>query len=73
LCLLEVVAPAANKIQEANLLVVDKIVTFLLSFDPRQIRFAGNAFSNIFGLVCSGLLIPVSCGAQKACRMSSLC
>jgi len=59
LALLDLVLPHGTAPQEVAEAVVDKIVTFLLTFDARQIRFAGSMFSSIFGLVATGQMVPV--------------
>ncbi|KAK7941232.1 uncharacterized protein PG986_013619 [Apiospora aurea] len=38
--------------------VLDKLVRFLLGFDPRQIRYAGSHLSEILTAVCNGSLLP---------------
>jgi len=59
LALLDVLIPATAKPDEVDSPVVDKIVVFLLTFDPRQIRYIGHVFSSIFGMVASGQMVPV--------------
>jgi len=41
-----------------------KILTFLLAFDARQIRYAGSAFATLFNTILSQKIIPV--GIQAA-------
>ncbi|CAK7215786.1 hypothetical protein SEUCBS140593_002645 [Sporothrix eucalyptigena] len=38
--------------------IANKIVTFLSTFDPRQVRYIGSAFTHIFAAVGSGKIIP---------------
>jgi len=57
--LLDLIIPHGTSPHEVEDAVVDKIVAFLLTFDSRQIRFAGSQFSHMFGLVASGQLVPV--------------
>lgn len=39
--------------------IVNKIVTFLAAFDPRQVRYIGAAFTHVFTAVGSGKIVPV--------------
>lgn len=37
-----------------------KVTVFLCTFDSRQIRYAGKAFSTVLGWLTGGALFPVS-------------
>ncbi|KAK8021516.1 hypothetical protein PG990_006654 [Apiospora arundinis] len=40
--------------------VLEKLVQFLMGFDPRQLRYAGSHLLEILNLVCGGSILPVS-------------
>ena len=57
--MLDLLVPSDGQPQDIDPAVVDKILVFLLTFDPRQVRFIGTTFSNFFTLVGTGQVIPV--------------
>ncbi|KAK8050632.1 hypothetical protein PG994_012362 [Apiospora phragmitis] len=44
--------------------ILDKLVRFLLGFDPRQLRYAGSHLLEIMTAVCSGSLLPPSVAVE---------
>ncbi|KAK0614178.1 hypothetical protein B0T14DRAFT_438502 [Immersiella caudata] len=73
--LLEHIDPAVNSISylavlggilqrerapQTNITLLTSITRFLMTFDARQIRYAGTAFSNLLGFVGEGSLLPAS-------------
>ncbi len=61
LALLEILIPTGDGVHKIAIdpVLQDNLVTFLVTFDPRQIRFIGNSFTNVFALVGTGQLLPV--------------
>lgn len=61
LTLLDTILPVEAALYEAaEPIVADKLVTFFARFDPRQVRYAGSAFTHLFSAVGSGKIIPAS-------------
>ncbi|KAK8126664.1 uncharacterized protein PG998_002423 [Apiospora kogelbergensis] len=44
--------------------ILEKLVKFLLGFDPRQIRYAGSHLLEILTLVCGGSILPPSVAVE---------
>jgi COP9 signalosome complex subunit 3 len=53
-----IAARAANSLPQPELLA--KVSIFLVSFDARQIRYAGKPFASVLDWLTSGDLFPVS-------------
>lgn len=49
---------------EPREILLEKIVIFLLSFDARQLRYAGSHLLDILTLVGNGHLLPVSSSSR---------
>lgn len=59
LALLETLLPSEGQPQDVEPVLADKIVSFLVSFDARQVRYIGAPFTSLFTAVASGQIIPV--------------
>ncbi len=59
LALLETLLPAEGQLQDVEPVFADKIVSFLVTFDPLQMRYIGAPFTSLFTAVASGQIIPV--------------
>ncbi|KAK6863905.1 hypothetical protein PG995_000433 [Apiospora arundinis] len=44
--------------------VLEKLVQFLMGFDPRQLRYAGSHLLEILNLVCGGSILPPSVAVE---------
>ena len=55
---LSLLIAARNDLPQADLLT--KLTIFLSTFDSRQIRYTGKAFSTVLGWLSNGALFPVS-------------
>ncbi|KAK0638748.1 hypothetical protein B0T16DRAFT_431846 [Cercophora newfieldiana] len=49
-----------DRVPQTNVTLLICITKFLLTFDARQIRYAGTAFSSLLGLIAGGNLFPAS-------------
>ncbi|EFX03452.1 cop9 subunit [Grosmannia clavigera kw1407] len=65
LSLIDTILPADAALYDSSEpIVAEKILAFLMAFDPRQVRYVGSAFTHLFTAVGSGRIIPASIAVE---------
>ncbi|OAA68124.1 cop9 subunit [Niveomyces insectorum RCEF 264] len=69
LALLDIILPTEAALYDSiEPAISDKILAFLVAFDPRQVRYIGSAFTHVFTAVSSGRILPASVAVEALAR-----